>query len=265
MADYRNIHTRIWTDAWFCELPVDAKLLFVYLFSNPSASVSGLYEIPKRNISLDTGIAIDRVSEILNTFSDAGKVYYGNGVVWVVNLSKYNNSGDSIKIQRCIEKDVAAISNCPVKMAYCEAKGIPYPKQKIPYPENSLKGEEKKRNETRGDESEETPPPSPDDFIPQVSNTEFAPRVFCSVTGFSAIPGGEIDKVLPAMYALRVKYPTDELLTDYLLPYWEAWQTCRTQNGRPYSRTNCAWLYQYAVAEEIPGNKNGNGKKKRDY
>ncbi len=44
MADFRNIHTHIWKDAWFCELQPDEKLLFIYLFSNERASVCGMYE-----------------------------------------------------------------------------------------------------------------------------------------------------------------------------------------------------------------------------
>jgi len=45
MADYRQIHTRIWKDSWFIELEPCDKLLFIYLFSNERASVSGIYDI----------------------------------------------------------------------------------------------------------------------------------------------------------------------------------------------------------------------------
>lgn len=120
MAEFRNIHTRIWTDAWFAELEPDEKLLFIYLFSNASASVCGMYELPKRNISIDTGIPMVRVSQILDTFTIAGKVYYENGIVWVVNLKKYNDAGDSVKIKTRINKDIAAISDCPLKRKYIE-------------------------------------------------------------------------------------------------------------------------------------------------
>ena len=145
MAEFRNIHTRIWTDAWFCELNPEDKLLFIYLFSNPNASVSGMYELPKRNISIDTGLPIEKVSSILDGFSAAGKVYYSDGIVWVVNLKKYNDSGDGLKIQERIRKDLLAIQDCKVKELYCKYHNIPYPASNIPYP-----------SETRRDETEET-------------------------------------------------------------------------------------------------------------
>jgi len=162
MADFRNIHTRIWTDAWFSELQPDEKLMFIYLFSNPNASVCGMYEMPKRNISLDTGISLDRVSEILNKLSAAGKVFYENGIVWVVNLKKYNDSGDSSKVRIRIAKDLAAITDCGIKRLYMERENIPYPETRIPYPEK------RSETETEETETEETetgkkpaPPPAP--------------------------------------------------------------------------------------------------------
>lgn len=167
MADFRNIHTRIWTDAWFCELSLDEKVLFIYLFSNPNASVCGMYEMPKRNMALDTGISITRVSEILDNFSKAGKAHYQNGIVWVVNLKKYNDSGDSAKIKARIIKDVAAIPDCEMKAMYCETEEIPYLGKKIPYFENDSETEtDRKETETLAQEArvEETPF---DDPIPE--------------------------------------------------------------------------------------------------
>ncbi len=133
MADFRNIHTRIWTDAWFCELEPDEKLLFIYLFSNPNASVCGMYELPKRNIAIDTGISPDRIDQILGSFEKSEKVFYGDGVVWVVNLKKYNDSGDSVKIQERVRKDLLAIQSCRVKERYCAYHKIPYSENEIPH------------------------------------------------------------------------------------------------------------------------------------
>ena len=154
MADYRNIHTRIWADSWFSELASDEKLTFIYLFSNPNASVSGLYEIPKRTIALDTGIEMSRLNEILDVFANAGKVFYQDGVVWVVNLRKYNDSGDSIKIRSCIQKDLEKIKDCELKTRYMDDLQIPYPEPQIPYPE---KKSETKRNETKRNETRRNP------------------------------------------------------------------------------------------------------------
>lgn len=93
-------------------------------------------------------------------------------------------------------------------------------------------------------------------FIPQVNQLDYT-RVFCKVTGMSCIPGSEIQKVLPALEALQVKYPQEQELIDYLIPFWQNWIKRRTKDGRLYSKTNCTWLYDWAVAGVIPENGNG--------
>ena len=46
-AEYRSVHTEMWrADDWFQELPLDARLFWIYLFTNPSASVAGIYRLP---------------------------------------------------------------------------------------------------------------------------------------------------------------------------------------------------------------------------
>ena len=181
MADYRNIHTRIWADSWFSELASDEKLTFFYLFSNPNASVSGLYEIPKRTIALDTGIEMSRLNEILDVFANAGKVFYQDGVVWVVNLRKYNDSGDSIKIRSCIQKDLEKIKDCELKTRYMDDLQIPYPEPQIPYPEkkSETKRNETKRNETKRDETQS----APDSRFDEIQ------EIIEAVTGLPADPG----------------------------------------------------------------------------
>jgi len=84
----------------------------------------------------------------------------------------------------------------------------------------------------------------------------FVTSVFSAVTGMAAIPGGDLPKVLPAIDALRAKYPTVEGLTAYLKPYYAYWQTKKTKDGRPFAKSNCAWLYDWAVAgDPLPGDK----------
>ena len=56
MANYRQVHCRIWVDPWFVSLDLDEKITWFYLFSNPSTSLSGLYEITVRQIAFDTGM-----------------------------------------------------------------------------------------------------------------------------------------------------------------------------------------------------------------
>lgn len=118
---YRQIHSQIWKDPWFIELEADLKLLFIYLFSNELATLSGIYQIPLRVIAFETDLPIDRVREGLAKFEADGKVFYDaqRSLVWVKNLRKYNTHGSSSpKIARCIEEQLEAIPDCPLKQRY---------------------------------------------------------------------------------------------------------------------------------------------------
>lgn len=123
MAKYRQVHTKIWKDSWFCELPPKHKLFFVYLFTNEMASISGLYELSPRIMSFETGLSQEDVQAAINDFDKAGKVHYGDGVVWVVGLRKYHET-TSPKVQTAIQKDIDAVKDCEIKRIYCERYGI---------------------------------------------------------------------------------------------------------------------------------------------
>ena len=125
---YRQIHTQIWRDDWFLELPPNEKLLFIYLFSNDSAHYAGIYKLSPRHIQLETGLNSEDIIKMLNNFESAGKIVYRNGYIWVKNLRKYNASrSPTTKI--AIEKHLAGIPDCEIKRAY-----IAYYLDNIPYP-----------------------------------------------------------------------------------------------------------------------------------
>lgn len=123
MAKYRQIHTHIWKDNWFIELEPDAKLFFIYLFSNERASISGIYELSKRVMAFESGLSIDRINTLFSEFARVGKAYFDGGVVWVPNLRKYHETR-SPKVQTAILSDVEAIKDCELKGIYCEKYGI---------------------------------------------------------------------------------------------------------------------------------------------
>jgi DnaD/phage-associated family protein len=121
MTGYRQIHSQIWSDSWFSELAPEHKLLFIYLFSNSRASVSGLYELPLRFIAFETGFAPEIIQQGLDVFARADKVRYDldAGVVWVRNMPKYQSSS-SPKLQARIEADIKAVPECSLKQMFLE-------------------------------------------------------------------------------------------------------------------------------------------------
>ncbi len=165
MAEYRQIHVKMWgQDAWFLDLEPLEKLLFIYLFSNKYASIAGIYELPMKVIVFETGIDQPSVEAILDRFRKAGKVYYEDGVIWVVNLQKYNRN-PSPKVQTRISKDTAAIPNCPLKERFIQYQsGI----DTLSIPELELSTEQEREQEQEPEQEPEqedtgagapTPPP----------------------------------------------------------------------------------------------------------
>jgi len=162
MANYRQIHTQIWRDNWFLDLEADEKLLFIYLFSNDNSNLAGIYELHERIIQLETGLDRKRINEIITKLEGDGKVFYRDGVVWIVNMQKYHsNAGE--KVRRNIELIIEGIPDCEVKEKYCIYNGIEL--------ENTLseikdtlsysKSKSKLKSKSKTEEEEEAQPETP--------------------------------------------------------------------------------------------------------
>lgn len=130
MAEFRSIHCKTWRDDWFSELPTDAKLLWLYLITNQSTSVSGIYQLPRKFIAFETGLDISRVSQILDIFKSDGKIDFDDSVIWIKKMREYQSSG-SDKVLTRIMSDFNSLPDCRVKGIYAQKYGID--KVSIPY------------------------------------------------------------------------------------------------------------------------------------
>ena len=132
MADYRSVQTRMWReDEWFQELDVEARLFWIYLFTNPSASPAGIYRLPLRTMAFESGISYEAAQDLMNRFAADGKAQYEDGVVWVVNMRRLQFSTlvdgsrewqTAIRIQRDID---AIPDRCAMKAQYLAHSGYP--------------------------------------------------------------------------------------------------------------------------------------------
>jgi len=132
MADYRSVQTRMWReDEWFQELDIEARLLWIYLFTNPSASPAGIYRLPLRTIAFESGVSYETAQRLILQFSDDGKAYYEDGVLWVVNMRRLQFPGliDGSKEWQTatrIGRDIDLIPDrCPLKTRYLAHSGYP--------------------------------------------------------------------------------------------------------------------------------------------
>lgn len=143
MADFRQIHTSIWDDDWFCQLSSDDKVVFVWLFSNRRASVSGLYQFSEFICARETGLTMDVVKQSIKRLSDDKKIYVEGEWVWVKNLRKYNYYKNGNADKR-IQTDLDQLPDNGLKKAYIEyykPLDSPYKAPSIPLPEQEQEQE----------------------------------------------------------------------------------------------------------------------------
>ncbi len=117
MAGYRQFHTKFWKDDWVIELEPMERYLFSYLFTNELSSISGIYKLPLRVIVNETGLEKDFIVASLKKFQEAKKIFYQDGVMWVVKMRSFHKNA-SPRTMTKVNNDIAEIPDCPVKTAY---------------------------------------------------------------------------------------------------------------------------------------------------
>ncbi len=99
MSKNRWINTKFWSDGYIGELDAIEKLLFLYLLTNERTTVAGVYELPRKIMSVETGIELSNLNTILNRFERDGKVVTFGTWVRLMNSDAHQNvSNPKIKI-----------------------------------------------------------------------------------------------------------------------------------------------------------------------
>lgn len=98
MAKFRYINTRFWVDDYISNLDPIEKLLFLYFLTNPATDICGIYELPLKNIALDTGLDKEMVQKIIDRFTRDGKIFYEKGWVAIKNFQKHQSMNPKVKI-----------------------------------------------------------------------------------------------------------------------------------------------------------------------
>lgn len=91
MAKSRYVNTKFWMDDYISNLDPIEKLLFLYFLTNPATDISGVYELPVKNIALDTGIDKEMVIKIMKRFQKDKKIFFEDGWVAIKNFAKHQN------------------------------------------------------------------------------------------------------------------------------------------------------------------------------
>lgn len=116
MAKQRYVNTKFWSDSFISELnPLD-RYLFLYFLTNEHTNIAGVYELPLKTISFETGIELDMLKKMLKRLT--GKIEYVDGWVCIKNFQKHQ-SAESVTVKRGIEIEMSKIpDNIKKKIEY---------------------------------------------------------------------------------------------------------------------------------------------------
>jgi hypothetical protein len=103
MAKIHQLSSDFWIDGYSSNLDPIEKLMFIYLLTGPHANMAGVYQVPIKNIAVETGIDRDMVQKVIDRFQAEGKILYKDGWVCVRNRGKFNKQ-DNDKIQKNVDR-----------------------------------------------------------------------------------------------------------------------------------------------------------------
>lgn len=87
----RIIYTDFWRDNYISELSAKEKLAFIYLLTNDSVNICGIYQIPDKYVRMELDLSPKEWDDIKAKFINDGKFYFKNGWVKILNYEKFNS------------------------------------------------------------------------------------------------------------------------------------------------------------------------------
>lgn len=84
MSRLEDIDTSIWTDEDFVDhLSPEAKLLYIWAFTNSHNNMAGLYRITRSSMMAETTLSLDRLNAALDELAEWRFAFFEGGVMWV--------------------------------------------------------------------------------------------------------------------------------------------------------------------------------------
>jgi len=98
MAKFRQLSTQLWMDDKFLSLSMEARLLFVWMFTHPESGSSGLFTLNRNVCETQTGIK--NIDKTIKELEDIERVRcdYKHHLIWVVNQFKHASKSPKIVI-----------------------------------------------------------------------------------------------------------------------------------------------------------------------
>lgn len=94
----RGFQTELWTDPFIQGLSPEAKLLFIYLWTNKHCNQAGLYEISLKTMAFDTGLSLENLPGYLKELEPKVIWYPDRNLIWVKNFLRRQCKSQSFLI-----------------------------------------------------------------------------------------------------------------------------------------------------------------------
>ena len=94
----RGFQTELWTDPFIQNLSPEAKLLFIYLWTNKHCNQAGLYEISLKTMAFDTGLSVEALPSLLSQLEPKVSWSAEQNLVWVKHFLKRQCKSQSFLI-----------------------------------------------------------------------------------------------------------------------------------------------------------------------
>lgn len=115
MSIKRIVDTAFWEDSKVIDkYSVEDKYFLLYLMTNPHTTQVGIYKLPKRLISFETGYTVESVSAILDRFEiKHGNIAYNQDTqeIAVLNSLKYSIVKGGKPVSDLLEKELAKVED----------------------------------------------------------------------------------------------------------------------------------------------------------
>jgi hypothetical protein len=114
----RRFDTSYWNDPDIMKLPMKAKMLYLYLWTNVHCNQAGLYEIALETIHFETGLELEEIPELLQLLKKKVTWYQEQNLIWVKNF--LHRQGQSPQFVAAAAKCLKAISNNGIAKEFIE-------------------------------------------------------------------------------------------------------------------------------------------------
>jgi hypothetical protein len=105
----RIVFTKIWKDTYFVNLTQLEQLSFLFLLTNETVGLTGIYELDDRSITSSLKITQQQFNKIKEKFTADNKILFFNGWIKIQNHDKYNNFSGS-KNEIAVNRELSLIS-----------------------------------------------------------------------------------------------------------------------------------------------------------